>query len=74
MGERIRRCAEPVCPTGTFSEAHPLAGPWAELISCAVGRAVDALGYDDTTGSALARHLGVDRHTLWDAEKVRGAP
>ena len=28
---------------------------------------VDALSYDETTVSALARHLGVDWHTCWDA-------
>ena len=32
--------------------------------------AVDALSYHDTTGSALARHLGVDWHTCWDAIEV----
>jgi transposase len=29
--------------------------------------AVDALAHDDTTVSALARHLRVDWHTLWNA-------
>jgi transposase len=29
--------------------------------------ATDALAHDDTTVSALARHLGVDWHTLWNA-------
>ena len=28
------------------------------------------MGHDDTTVSALARHLGVDWHTLWDAVEV----
>jgi transposase len=28
------------------------------------------LSYDDTTVSALARHLGVDWHTCWDAVEV----
>jgi transposase len=32
-----------------------------------VSWATDALAHDDTTVSALARHLGVDWHTLWDA-------
>jgi hypothetical protein len=36
----------------------------------AVGWAADALSYDDTTVSALARHLGVDWHTCWNAIEV----
>jgi hypothetical protein len=36
----------------------------------AVRWAVDALSCDDTTVSALARHLGVDWHTCWDAIEV----
>ena len=36
----------------------------------AVAWATDALSYDDTTVSALARHLGVDWHTCWDAIEV----
>jgi len=44
-----------------------LVGPRAKLTGRAVGWAVDALAHDDTTVSALARHLGVDWHTLWNA-------
>jgi len=47
-----------------------LVGPRAKLTGRAVGWAVDALAHDDTTVSALARHLGVDWHTLWDAVEV----
>ncbi len=36
----------------------------------AVGWATDALAYDDTTVSALARHLGVAWHTCWSAVEV----
>jgi hypothetical protein len=32
-----------------------------------LGRAADALSYDDTTVSAMARHLGVAWHTAWTA-------
>src|SRR5215208_2041585 len=67
---RIWRCQEPACPTGTFSEAHDLAPPRTALTVRAVGWAADALSYDDTTVSALARHLGVDWHTCWDAIEV----
>ena len=66
----IWRCREPACPAGTFSEAHELAPPRMALTVRAVRWAVDALSYDDTTVSALARHLGVDWHTCWDAIEV----
>jgi transposase len=67
---RIWRCREPQCATQTFSEAHGLAPPRMVLTVRAVGWAVDALSYDDTTVSALARHRGVDWHTCWDAIEV----
>ena len=65
--KRVWRCAEPACPTSTFSETHDLVAPRAKLTTRAIGWAVDALRHDDTTVAALARHLGVDWHTLWDA-------
>jgi transposase len=67
---RIWRCREPACPTDTFSEAHEQAPPRMALTVRAVRWAADALSYDDTTVSALARHLGVDWHTCWDAIEV----
>jgi transposase len=67
---RVWRCREPACPAGTFSEAHELAPPRMALTVRAVRWAVDALSHDDTTVSALARHLGVDWHTCWDAIEV----
>ncbi|WP_175637446.1 transposase [Sinomonas mesophila] len=65
--KRIWRCQEPTCPRTTFSEAHAFASPRAKLSARAVSWATDALERDDTSVSALARHLGVDWHTLWDA-------
>jgi transposase len=65
--KRVWRCVEPACPVGTFSERHELIAPRARLTSRAVRWATDALAHDDTTVSALARHLGVDWHTLWNA-------
>ncbi|GAB2680856.1 hypothetical protein GCM10027194_11850 [Thalassiella azotivora] len=65
--KRIWRCAEPRCSVGTFSEPHALIAPRAKVTSRAITRATDALEHDDTTVSALARQLGVDWHTLWDA-------
>jgi transposase len=67
---RIWRCREAVCPAGTFSEAHDVAPPRMVLTTRAVLWATNALSYDDTTVSALARHLGVDWHTCWDAIEV----
>ena len=67
---RMWRCREPLCPTTTFSEAHDLAPPRMVLTTRAVAWATNALSYDDTTVSALARHLGVDWHTCWDAVEV----
>ena len=67
---RIWRCREPLCPTTTFSETHDVASPRTVLTTRAVAWATSALSYDDTTVSALARHLGVDWHTAWDAIEV----
>jgi transposase len=67
---RIWRCREPLCPTATFSETHDLVPPRTVLTTRAVAWATSALSYDDTTVSALARHLGVDWHTCWDAIEV----
>jgi transposase len=67
---RMWRCREPTCPTTTFSEAHDVAPPRMVLTTRAVAWATSALSYDDTTVSALARHLGVDWHTAWDAIEV----
>jgi transposase len=67
---RLWRCREPLCPTQTFTEAHDIAPPRMVLTSRAVGWATHALSWDDTTVSALARQLGVDWHTCWDAVEV----
>ena len=68
--KRIWHCREVSCPRGTFSEEHPFLAARAKLTARAVGWATDALAQDDTTVSALARHLGVDWHTCWDAVEV----
>jgi transposase len=71
--KRIWRCAEPDCPQLTWSEEHELIAPRAVLTSRAIAWAVDALAHDDTTVSALARHLRVGWHTLWRAIKTEAA-
>jgi transposase len=68
--KRAWRCREPLCATDTFSEVHDLAPPPALLTVRAVHWATDALAHDDTTVSALARHLGADWHTAWSAIEV----
>lgn len=65
----------PRLPVDTFSETHLLFGPRAKLTIRAITRTTDTLAHDDTTVAALARHLGVDWHTVWDAieaEAIRG--
>ena len=67
---RLWRCREPTCQVKVFTERHDLVPPRARLTSRAAHWAADALTFDDTTVSALARHLGVDWHTCWDAVEV----
>jgi transposase len=67
---RLWRCRELACAKGVCTERHDLMPPRAKLTSRAARWATDALTFDDTTVSALARHLGVDWHTCWDAVEV----
>ena len=67
--KRIWRCPEPACARRTWTEDHAFAGPRAKLTSRAIGWAVDGLRHDDTTVSAIARHLGVAWDTCWSAIK-----
>jgi transposase len=64
---RLWRCREETCRVKVFTERHDLVPPRAKVTSRAASWATDALTFDDTTVSALARHLGVDWHTCWDA-------
>jgi transposase len=68
--KRVWRCRERLCPIGVFSETHQIAPPRSVLTVRAVRWATDALAHDDTTVSALARHIGVDWHTCWNAVEV----
>jgi len=70
---RLWRCREPACPVGVFTERHDLVPPRSKVTTRAAAWATDALTLDDTTVSALARHLGVDWHTCWDAVEVEAA-
>ena len=71
--KRVWRCTEADCPAQTWSEEHELLAVRAVLTSRAVAWATDALAHDDTTVSALARHLRVDWHTLWRAVKAEAS-
>lgn len=67
---RLWRCRETACPVGVFTERHDVVPPRGKLITRVAARAADAVSLDDTTVSALARHLGVDGHTFWDAVEL----
>src|SRR3954452_7324120 len=67
--KRIWRCPEPACRRRTWTEDHAFAAPRGKLTRRAIGWAVDGLRHDDTTVSALARHLGVAWDTCWAALK-----
>ncbi len=68
--KRIWRCPEPSCPRSTWTEDHPYAPARAKLTTRATAWALDALRHDDTTVSAIARHLGVAWDTCWSAIKT----
>jgi hypothetical protein len=55
------------CRRGIWTEEHDFAPPRAKLTSRAVEWAVSLPRLDDTTVSAIARRLGVNRHTRWNA-------
>jgi hypothetical protein len=64
--KRVWRCAEPDCPTGTWSEMHELIAPRAVLTSRAITWATDALAHDDTRSAVAAsntRSVGAGTRT-----------
>lgn len=65
--KRIWRCPEQACDRQTWTEDHVFARPRAKLTARATDWAVDALRHDDTTISAIARHVGVAWDTCWKA-------
>jgi transposase len=65
--QRRYRCAEPACPVNGFSEDHPLAAAQAKLTRRAVWWAISCIQRDNASVQAVARRLGVDWHTVWDA-------
>jgi hypothetical protein len=66
--KRTYTCPDPGCPTGTFSEDAPaLVGPRAKLTTWAIWWVIGQLRRDHASIQGLARRLGVDWHTVWDA-------
>ena len=64
---RRYRCMEPACEIGGFSEETELAVSRAKLTARAAWWAISAIAADTASVAAVARRLGVDWHTLWDA-------
>lgn len=66
---RVRRfrCAEQQCPVGVFTEEHGMAPARAKLTTRAAWWAISCLRSDTASVAAVARRLGVDWHTLWEA-------
>ena len=65
--QRRCRCIEPACPLGGFSEDHPLAPAQAKLTSRGAWWAISCIQRDNASVASIARRLGVDWHTVWDA-------
>ena len=66
---RVRRwrCEEALCPVGVFTEDHDLASARAKLTTRAAWWAISCMQRDTASVAAVARRLGVDWHTVWDA-------
>jgi transposase len=78
---RVRRyrCEEPACSGGVFTESHDLAVARTKLTTRAAWWAIGCIQRDTASVAAVARRLGVDWHTLWDAirpplEELADAP
>ncbi len=66
---RRYRCAEPACTVAGFTEETELAAPRTKLTTRAAWWAISAIASDTASVAAVARRLGVDWHTLWEAIK-----
>jgi transposase len=67
--QRRYRCLEPACPVGGFSEDFGLALPRAKLTVRAAWWAIGCIQRDTASVASVARRLGVDWHTVWEAIK-----
>jgi len=67
--QRRYRCVESTCPIDGFSEDHDLAVPRAKLTVRAAWWAISCVQRDNASVASVARRLGVDWHTVWEAIK-----
>jgi transposase len=67
--QRRYRCIEQACPVGGFSEDHHLAPSRAKLTVRAAWWAISCIQRDNASVASVARRLGVDWHTVWEAIK-----
>ena len=62
-------CLELVCPVRGFSEDHGLTSSRAKLTVRAAWWALSCIQRDNASVASIARRLGVDWHTVWEAIK-----
>jgi transposase len=67
--QRRYRCTESACLVGGFSEDHELAVSRGKLTVRAAWWAISCIQRDNASVASLARRLGVDWHTVWEAIK-----
>ena len=67
--QRRYRCIEQACPVAGFSEDHALARSRAKLTMRAAWWAISCIQRDNASVASVARRLGVDWHTVWEAIK-----
>ena len=70
LGWRKRRwrCADPDCDRGVFTEQNPaVAAPRALLTRRCISWSIAQMRRENVSVAGLARQLGVDWHTVWNA-------
>jgi hypothetical protein len=67
--QRRYRCLESACPVRGFAEDHELAMPRVKLTARAAWWAISCIQRDNASVASVARRLGVDWHTVWQAIK-----
>ena len=72
--KRRWRCVEPVCPRGSFTEAHPAVRPRQVLTERARTEICRLVGEDAVAVAKVAREFGVGWHTAWKAVLDHGRP
>lgn len=66
--KRRWRCTDPNCSTGVFTEQNPKVGaPRALLTRRCIGWGLAQMRRENLSVQGLARQLGVDWHTAWNA-------